>query len=359
MGLSSSSRERTAKAVRSVFLFGRHRPIVARGAAAILASFAALASAAPNAVVRDPVHDFGRVPHGEKIRHSFRVHNAGDAPLELTGARMSDSGMTSQMPPIILPGEDGSIAVEWSTGNAVGTLRGRVSVLTNDPASPEVPLVLQGKVYGPLDVDPFPAVFLSAFRDEDVRRELTFTSNQPSPVDLRLAASTGGHFRATFEPIVEGKTWRVTVRVEPGTAPGRYEESLRLQSDDPAIGAVRVPVHLFVKADLYADPDTFDFGEVPLERVRKQPGVLALLRQAVFVKKRRGGFHVRTVRSDVAALDLQTTPPSGESGSFEIFAGLRSDALQPGSLHGTVTIETDDPEFPILKIPVRGRIVEK
>ncbi|HET9795877.1 MAG TPA: DUF1573 domain-containing protein [Thermoanaerobaculia bacterium] len=355
----SPSPERAAKAARSFLLFGRHPRIARCGAGAVLASFAALVSAAPNAVVRDSVHDFGRVRLGAKILHSFPIHNSGDAPLELTGARLSDSGMTCHMPPRIPPAGDGAIDVEWSTGNAVGALRGRVSLRTNDPSRPEVPLVLEGKVYGPLDVDPFPAVFLSAFRDEDVRRELTFTSNQSRPVDLRLLPSPGSHYRAGLETVEAGKKWRLTAGVESGTGPGRYEESLRLESSDPQIGAVRIPVHLFIKADLYANPDSFDFGDVPLERVRRQPGALALLRQAVFLKKRRGGFHVRAVRSDVAALDLGATPPTGESGSFEILAGLRADALHPGSLDGTVTIETDDPGFPVLTIPVRGRIVEK
>jgi hypothetical protein len=261
------------------------------------------------------------------------------------------------MPPRIPPAGDGTIAVEWSPGNAVGALRGRVSVLTNDPASPEIPLVLHGTVYGPLDVEPLPAVFLSAFRDEDVRRELTLTNNEAGATDLRLERPTGGRFRASLEPLVAGKKWRATVQVEPGTPPGRYEETLRLQSDDPAIGAVRIPVHLFVKADLYANPDTFDFGDVPLERVRKQPGVLALLRQSVLLKKRTGAFRVRAVRTDVAALDVAAAPPTGESRSFEVFAGLRPDALRSGSLDGTVTVETDDPDFPVLKIPVRGRVV--
>jgi hypothetical protein len=350
------ARERTADAVRSVFP-GRF-PRIAILAAFGLASFAVRASAAPKATVREPVHDFGRIAFPGKIDHAFRIHNSGDAPLEIRGARLSDSGMTCQMPPRVLPAEDGTITVAWSTGNAVGALRGRVSILTNDPDGSEVALFLQGTVYGPLEIDPLPAVFLSAFRGEDVRRELTFTSNRPRPVDLRLAPPAG-HFRASLEPLAEGKRWRATVRIEPGTAPGRYEETLRLQSDDPAIGAVSVPVHLFVKADLYADPEAFDFGDVPLERVRNQPGVVALLRQAVFLKKRRGTFLLRAVRSDVAALDVSTTPPHGESGSFEVFAGLRPGALQPGSLDGTVAIETDDPEFPLLTIPVRGRLVGK
>jgi len=350
-------RERLRGADRSRSFF-RHclRGILA-AAFAIVPAAAALAS--PKAVVPEPAFDFGRVRQGQKIVHEFRIRNAGDAPLEFTGARMSLREMTCRIPPRVAPGEEASIAVEWETAHLQGKVRGRATLLTNDPASPEIALVLEGEIHGALDVDPLPAIFLSVYRGEDVRRELTLTSNEPRPVELRLESAPGAHFRASLETVEKGKKWRATVRAEPGTAPGRYEETLRLASDDPAIGRVRIPVHLFVKADLYANPEAFDFGAVPLDRVRKDPALLSLLRQGIFVKKRRGTFRLRGVRSDVAALDLKTTPSSGESGSFEIFAGLRADALRPGSLDGTVTIETDDPEFPVLKIPVRGRIVEK
>ena len=350
-------RERLRGADRSRSFFRQCLRGILAAAFAIVPAAAALAS--PKAVVPEPAFDFGRVRQGQKIVHEFRIRNAGDVPLEFTGARMSLREMTCRIPPRIPPGKEGTISVEWETAHLQGKVHGRATLLTNDPASPEISLDLEGEIHGALDVDPLPAVFLSAFRDEDVTRELTLTSNEPRPVELRVEPLAGSHFRASFEPLEKGRKWRATVRVAPGTPPGRYEESLRLRSNDPAIGDVRIPVHLFVKADLYANPETFDFGAVPLERVRKDPALLSLLRQGIFVKKRRGTFRLRGVRSDVAALDLQTTPSSGESGSFEIFAGLRADALRPGSLDGTVTIETDDPEFPLLKIPVRGRIVEK
>ena len=347
---ASAFRERTARAVRSLF---SPLPLLLLFTAA--PAFAAGAPV-PKAVVREPAHDFGRVRQGEQKAYGFRIVNGGAAPLEVTGARISLRGVTCRIPPRIAPGGAGTIDVEWSTAHLEGKFRGTVTLLTNDPAAREILLAIEGEVHGPLDVDPLPAVFLAAFRDEDVSRALTLTSNQPRPVALRLESGAGAHFRATLETIAPGRKWRATVRIAPGTAPGRYEEALRLRSDDPAIGDVRIPVHVFVKADLYANPEAFDFGDVSIERIRRQPSVLAFLRQAVLVRKRRGTFRLKGLRSDVAALDLAAAPPAGQSASFEIFAGLRAGALRPGSLDGTVTIETDDPDFPVLKIPVRGRV---
>ena len=219
--------------------------------------------------------------------------------------------------------------------------------------------MLTGTVHAPIDIEPVPAVFLSAFRGEDVRRELTLRSNQPRPVTMHLDSAAGTHYVADLATVEPGKTWRLTVKPAPGTPPGRYEETLELASADPAIGTLRLAVHVFVKADVYANPDEIDFGEVPLGRIRDLPGAVPFLEQLVMIKKREGTFRVRGLHSDVAALELRATPASRDSGSFRIDAGLRREPLQPGSLEGTIWIDTDDPQFPRLTVRVRGRIVEK
>jgi hypothetical protein len=234
-----------------------------------------------------------------------------------------------------------------------------VSVATNDPANPSIDLELSGRVVGPLDIDPLPGVFLSTFRDEGVRRELTLTSNEPGRVALRAdPPPVGSHFVPSLEPVEEGRKWRLRVGAAPNTPPGHYDETLRLVSDSAAIGTVDLPVHIFVKADLYANPDDLDFGEISLSRVQSAAASLPFLSQTFFVKTRAGTFRVVGMRSDIPALDLRVTPAGGANGSFQVDAGLRPSALARGGLDGTVTIETDDPKFRTLTIHVHGGIVE-
>ena len=313
----------------------------------------------PRAAFGPTQYDFGSVRRGEKVVWRFRLHNVGDTPLELMGVHFSMPGMTAKLPGQIEADGEGAIFLEWATGRVQGSVRGVAIVQTNDRRAPSVTLVLAGTVHAPIDIEPLAAVFLSSFRGEDVRRELTLRSNQPGPVTLRFDSDRGTHYMATLEPVEPGRSWRLTVKPAPETRPGRYEETLKIGSDDPAIGQLDLAVHVFVKADVYANPDEIDFGEIPLSRIRQQPGALRFLEQFVIVKKREGAFRLRGIRSDVAALDLRATPASGESGAFRIDAGLRAQGLQPGTLEGTIWIDTDDPEFPRLTVRVRGRLVEK
>jgi len=325
-------------------------------AAPLAATGEATGSPAPRAVLRDAPFDFGSVRKGEKIVHAFRIHNGGNAKLEFKGASLSMPGMSCRISPPIEPGADGTISVEWVTDQVQGRLHGSVNVATNDPANPSIDLALSGRVVGPLDIEPIPGVFLSAFRDEGVHRELTLTSNESGKVALRAESVPGAHYAASLEPTEAGRTWKLTVGAAPKTSPGRYDETLRLVSDSPAIGTVDLPVHVYVKADLYANPDDLDFGDIPLERAKRQPAGAPFLAQTFFVKSRARAFRVAGIRSDIAALDLRIEPAGGASQSFQVDARLRPAALAPGSLEGTITIETDDPDFKTLTVRVRGSV---
>jgi len=318
-----------------------------------------LASAEPRATLEATEYHFEGVRRGEKVTGAFRLSNAGDTPLELTGVDLSMPGMMVRLPASIAPGGSGAIVLEWATDRVQGSVRGMAVIGTNDPHQRSITLALVGAVRAPVDIEPVPAFFLSSFQGESVRRELTLRSNQPDPVAMRLPSRRGEHYVADLETVQPGRSWRLTVQPAPGTPPGRYDEVLELESSDREIGALRIPIHILVKANLYASPGEIDFGEVPLDRVLGQPGAVRFLEQIVLVTKRDGKFRVRGVRSDVAGLDFRTTPASGESGTFRIDVGLRPEALRPTSLDGMISIDTDDPAFPQLTIRVRGHIVEK
>jgi hypothetical protein len=339
-----------------MFLRTRH---ILRAVALAASLWPSLVLSEPQAVFSRTQHDFGDVRRGDKVTHSFRLHNGGDTRLEVSGVQFSMPGMSARLPRTVAPGDDATVVLEWTTDRVQGSVRGVAVVETNDPRARSVPLRLAGTVHGPLDIEPVPAVFLSAFRGEDVGRELTLRSNQPGPVTLRLASQPGAHHVADLTPIEPGRSWRLTVKLAVGTPPGRYEETLEVQSSDDAIGTLRLTVHVLVKADLYVGPDEIDFGEIPLDRVRLQPNAAAFLEQTAFVKKRAGEFHVRGVRSDVDALAIRVTPSSGASATFRIDVGLRAQALRATTLDGTIFIDTDDPTYPHLTLRVFGRVVDK
>jgi len=313
------------------------------------------AAAAQSAVVLEARHEFGRVRQGEKVLHAFSVHNSGDLDLAFAGVELSMPGMTCRLPQAVPAGGDAAIAVEWSMEHFQGHLEGQAVIRTNDPARPTLTLVLAGDVVGSIEIRPLPAVFLSAFRGEGASRVLTVVNNESRPLAVRLVETSGAPFSAALEAVESGKVFRVTVRPMPEAPPGRYEEAIVLETDNPSLNRLKIPVHLYIKPDLYANPDRIDFEQVPLDRLTKDAGLLGASAQTVLLKKREGTFRIVTITTDVPGLSIARTP-EGQSGTFRLDATLAPDRLRRGPLSGTIRIRTDDPRYPEIHLPVSGTV---
>jgi hypothetical protein len=118
-----------------------------------------------------------------------------------------------------------------------------------------------------------------------------------------------------------------------------------------------VPVNVLVKPDVYVNPETIDFGRVSSKELSNKPSALELLTQSLIVRKRTGSFSITAVTSDIPFVTTRRSP-DGNVGSevFRIDVALVADRLRPGPIGGTVTIVTDDKEFPEIVVPVRGEI---
>jgi len=326
------------------------------GIGLLLLSVGACSPGAPRAVFREERCDLGLVRQGENVVHSFLVHNAGKTALRFQGASLSLPGMTCRLPREVAPGGDGEIQVEWTTSHQQGRVEAEAVVRMNDPARPEERLVVRGDVQGPIELKPLPEVFLSAFQGEIASRALTLVNHQKQPVAARLIKQGGAHFTSRLRTMEAGDLFELVVEIAPGVTTGHYDESLMIEVDGPEPARLEVPVHLLVRADLYASPDVVDFGDIRLDRSAQAPGVLDLLRQTILVKKRAGEFRVASLRTDVPAL-LLTKAPLDSSSTFRIEVALSPERLARGTLSGSIWIATDDRTIPEIVIPVHGQIL--
>jgi hypothetical protein len=113
--------------------------------------------------------------------------------------------------------------------------------------------------------------------------------------------------------------------------------------------------NVFVKADVYANPEEVDFGEIDLAALKRNPGRLPLLTQTFLVKRRQGPFTVRAYSTDVPGLAITTSPGRADAiHQFTISVSL--DKLTAGPLEGRINIRTSDPQFPEIEIPVHGKV---
>jgi hypothetical protein len=238
----------------------------------------------------------------------------------------------------------------------MGKVEAQAILFLNDPRLPKAVLTLRGRVRSSIELRPFGAVFLAAFKDEPVEKVLTIVNNEEKPIAVKRIQSEGSHFLASLQTVEGGRIYNVRVRVVPGTTVGRYEETLIIEMNSPPGMVFKVPVHLFVKPDLYAAPDALDLGEISLNQLRRSGATLDLLNQTILVTSRRDQFSVLSVVCDLPAVSVRVTPSSGPSRTFRIDVSLNRERLERGPLLGSIILKTSDPELPELKIPIRGNV---
>ena len=308
----------------------------------------------PRAVVHEVGHDFGPVTRGGRLAHTFTIGNSGTGPLNILSVDYSQPGMRSRFKSVVLPKEAGEITIEWDTAHASGDLDAQAVVHLNDPKRPRVTFTLTGVVGQSIAIQPSPDVFFTVFEDQTAERHVTIVSNEDRPLAIKGLKPAGEHFRAAVSEVQPGKRYDILVSVPRGLTPGRYYETLDVETDHPRLGPVRIGVNVFVKHNLYASPEVVDFGDVSLQQIRAGTGASLLTRSSTLTK-RAGMFAITSITSDVPALRIGRSP-SGDSNSFGLNVTIDDTRVRAGSLEGTIEIKTDDKDFPHIVIPVHGHV---
>lgn len=304
----------------------------------------------------ETTHDFGPVKQGSKIAHSFTVKNNTTAPLPIQSVQLSMPGMNARFRPVIAAGGEGTITLEWDTSHLTGVMDGEAIVGFGDSPERSTTLLLKATVRPPLEILPFPAVFLSAFQGEDNECRLRLVNNEDEPASVSLSAIAGQHFTASLTTIQPGRVYELVAKIPSTITPGRYDEELSLSTGNPRFAGITIPVHVLVKPDLYANPEAVDFGPVSAEELRKNPATRELLTQTFLVKKRKGEFEIKKVGSDLKAVAVRRDPPQGKSATYRVDVALDPQKVKPGKLEGYVEIVTDDRNFPTIRVPVAGTV---
>ncbi len=310
----------------------------------------------PELVLSATGHEFGEARVGQKLVHVFEFRNAGEAPLFLKFVGGSLPGITARAKRELAPGLSGTISVEWDTSAVEGANEAVVTYSTNDPALPELELTLRAMLYRPVSIEPFGAVFFTLWRGESAEQRLKILVRGVPAAKVVKLTPEGSHFTSAIETVTEGREYALVVRVPPSAEIGRFREHLTVETDHPEMSSMRVAVNVLVKPELFVGVDEVTFGELDPKLLKARPDLLSYLMQSFVVRRKEGPFEIRSITSDLPALTFERDPASGPAEAFRIDVGVAAERLVPGPLRGTIRIESSDPRFPELMVPVTGSV---
>jgi hypothetical protein len=191
------------------------------------------------------------------------------------------------------------------------------------------------------------------FKDESAENSITLINHRDHPLVINKVDAQSSHFTAALETTTPGQAYKLAVKVPQGLQPGRYSETIDLETNEQEHPTIRIPVNILVKDVIYATQNLVDFGDIEVAQLNAGSGSLSS--QTLTVRRRSGQFEIKTITSDLPGVRVTRTPESA-SQSFELRVTLDPSAVHPGTLSGNIHILTGEPAVPELTIAVRGNV---
>lgn len=113
------------------------------------------ACAAPELSVEKGTFNFGSIPQGKKVQHTFKIKNSGDAPLQIKKLEAA-CGCTAVKPSTsqVQPGKSAEIDVIFDSASFSGKVQKSVTMTTNAGKTPSYTFNMEGTVTEELQVAP-------------------------------------------------------------------------------------------------------------------------------------------------------------------------------------------------------------
>ncbi len=315
---------------------------VAFPARAAVESTTAVSSERPVIDVREANQEGGVVEEGTVVKVQFAVANRGHADLELRRVKPDCGCSIAHWDKVVKPGATSTIKAELHTEYFRGLVIKHFTVFSNDPVQPELRLGITARVTPLVNIIPGPAALLS-IEDQAVHQEFTLERNGGQAMKIVQVIPNAPFIQAEATPLPGVGRYKLAVTVTPEAPLGRSVVPVVVRTDTEK--ANMVTLVLTVDRGIVAVPPMVFYGLLP-------PKSTTPTQAAITISRHNGHFHVKEATVDDPKLEawLETVHAGEEYRVTVTYAG----GWETGLVKKTLTVITDDPKQPVLKIPIQA-----
>jgi hypothetical protein len=213
-------------------------------------------------------HDFGPVPRGGKVRHTFVLTNQLAEPITIVNVRASCGCTTGKVnASLVPPGQQATVEAEMDTRNFVGAKSTTlfISLLLASGKEAEVRLGVNAMILSDIVLNPGSIDFGAVARGQAPSRVLTIDRiGMPGWRAQRMVSSS----RVLNATLVEAKRtgdsvgYLLTVSLKPETPAGVIRDEIRILTNDAETPSIPIQVTALVRGELSASPSLLSLGKV-------------------------------------------------------------------------------------------------
>ena len=290
-------------------------------------------------------HDLGTKLFDEVVRTPFTVRNAGTQPLVIgwKGNACGSCGAPEVrvMREVVPPGQSTTVDVA-QPALPTGSVYRQVFLLTNDLAAPVLPLSVHAWVPRPSQI--LPAKYHIRARPGDVvEREMRLMAPVGSKV-LSVRSASGLfdiEVGSTVRDSDEYATTTLRLRHEAGTKPVDRMDALIVRTSDKYYPVLKAPVRLSIEPSVQCAPTHLTFSvasdaSAPKKRIRLR---------SVYGEE----FAVTKATATTPVLEVRSVRSRADEWCVDV---VLSSPPRRAFCRATITIHTDVPGQPVVKVPV-------
>jgi Protein of unknown function (DUF1573) len=310
-----------------------------------------MSSNGPKAVFSEARFEFGEVLSGTVVDHDFAFRNTGSVPTRIEKVSMTTPLLVTQMPHDLAPGAAGKIHFKLDTANLEGAFEGTILVYLNDPALPQARLSFSGHIVPPIELSPRPAFFVAGQRGQGNQAAIEIVNHESEPLRIEKIEHPADRFTTQVEVLKLGQHYRLTLALKPDGPRGRAAGTILIRTSSRRMPVLKVGANTYLYERVHAFPDVVDLGTW---RAAEASGAAVTL----MVHQEGGSDFKAHLSSDIPGLSLKAER-GPKKDRYQVEITLASEKVRVGPMNGSITIDTNDAEFPRVVVPVSGQIVER
>jgi len=317
-------------------------------AVACWAAGAATEKSWAQALLGERSYDFGTVPRGPTLLHSFHLTNSTSGPIHINSVRASCSCVSASISSTDLaPGETATLVVRLDTSRVHGFTQKAIYVHLDQPQGEEVPFRVQTTIREDVVLSPDSLAFGRVKRGSSPEANVTARFFSSADCQTVVATCDSPCVEVSVRKVPGDATpasYQITARLRPDFPVGTWYSTVWLATDNPALPRLQIPLTVEVGSSLRISPPS-----VALEQVKRDTEA----RRTVVVRADQP-FRILEVKG----ADAQLLVEEGVQGGTAVHVlTIKFQARSPGVLLRTIRIITDLPEDNSIDLQMTAEVV--
>jgi hypothetical protein len=288
----------------------------------------------------------------EPVDHVFWFKNNTAEILQPTKVMVTKPLVFDAISPKVNPNEEGVIRFHLGAPRKLGVFDGAVEVAFKNPGVSNLVFEVTGRITPWVEVAPIPAFFAAVQRGQTNQTSLQLINHENTPLQILGIEHTSTRFQTHLQTNEPGQRYTLFLTLRGEGKSGDLSERIFVRTSSLKQPRLLITANTRIKDRVNIFPDEVDFESVDLAALRKTPALTNLVAQTLMVYQHGGTNFEVTAKISLPFLKVDAEPAITHD-RWQITIRPTPQEMTPGDFEGMLVLQTNDPEFARLDVPVR------